>query len=76
MTFYYSIDCLNWLLMPEPNKNAILLTSLAISDFQGDASIVINAYDANPPYPPNENPQNFRDVSFNHKTKYIHYKCF
>ncbi|KAJ8669660.1 hypothetical protein QAD02_000919 [Eretmocerus hayati] len=60
-TYYYSTDCLTWFLMPEPSKCALLLTPLAVTDFQGDASLITNVYDANPPYPPNDDPQNFQE---------------
>ncbi|XP_014213362.1 radial spoke head protein 9 homolog [Copidosoma floridanum] len=52
--YFYSTDCLTWFLMPEPTKCAIMLTPLAISNFQGDPALVTNVYDANPPYPPND----------------------
>ena len=51
--------------MPEPSKCAALLTPLAITDFQGDTSIITNVYDANPPYAPNEYPERFEDVNLN-----------
>lgn len=55
--------------MPEPSKCATLLTPLAITDFQGDPSIIMNVYDANPPYPPNEDPERFQDVSLKIRVK-------
>ncbi|XP_008216270.1 radial spoke head protein 9 homolog [Nasonia vitripennis] len=60
-SFFYSTDCLNWLLMPEPKKCAILLTPLAINDFRGDPSLVENVYDANPPYPAKDDPLRYAD---------------
>ncbi|XP_014239149.1 radial spoke head protein 9 homolog [Trichogramma pretiosum] len=48
--YFYSFDCLNWLLMPMITRSHILLAPLAIFDFQGDPSVVTNVYDTNPPY--------------------------
>ncbi|XP_066598172.1 radial spoke head protein 9 homolog [Prorops nasuta] len=52
--FYYSIDGMNWLLLPDSTKCARFLTPLAINQFEGDPSIVTNVYEANPPFAPNE----------------------
>ncbi|XP_076766299.1 radial spoke head protein 9 [Xylocopa sonorina] len=59
--YYYSTDGLNWLLLPKANKCARFLTPLAINKFEGDPSIVTNVYNANPPFPPNEDPKKYYD---------------
>ncbi|KAL6268639.1 hypothetical protein P5V15_001773 [Pogonomyrmex californicus] len=57
--YYYSTDGMNWLLLPKATKYGRFLSPLAINKFEGDPSIVINVYDANPPFPPNEDPQTY-----------------
>lgn len=64
LLFCDSLDGITWLLMPEPSKCAILLTPLAITDFQGDPSILTNVYDANPPFPPNDDIEHFEEVGY------------
>lgn len=57
------MDALNWLLLPKANKCARFLTPLTINKFEGDPSIVSNVYNINPPFPPNEDPRKYYDVS-------------
>ncbi|XP_014600639.1 PREDICTED: radial spoke head protein 9 homolog [Polistes canadensis] len=57
--YYYSMDGLNWLLLPKPEKYAKFLTPLAINKFEGEPSIVTNVYDSNPPFPSNEDPKQY-----------------
>ncbi|KAG7213413.1 hypothetical protein KM043_002698 [Ampulex compressa] len=59
--YHYSIDCLNWFLLPKTNKCARFLSPLAVNKFQGDPSLVINVYNTNPPFPPDEDPKRYYD---------------
>ena len=53
--------------MPKPNKCGRFLTPLAITKFEGDASVVVNVYNMNPPFPPNEDPRKHYEVILNLK---------
>ncbi|XP_012283732.1 radial spoke head protein 9 homolog [Orussus abietinus] len=55
--YFYSINCVDWFLMPKPNECGQFLAPLAINKFQGDTSIVTNVYKANPPFPANQDPK-------------------
>ncbi|XP_076660863.1 radial spoke head protein 9 homolog [Halictus rubicundus] len=57
--YYYSTDCFDWFLLPNADKCAQFLTPLAINKFEGDPSVVTNAYNTNPPFPPNEDPKKY-----------------
>ncbi|EFN81081.1 radial spoke head protein 9 homolog [Harpegnathos saltator] len=59
--YYYSIDCMNWLLLPKATKCGRFLSPLAINRFEGEPSIVTNVYNVNPPFPPNEDPKTYYD---------------
>ncbi|EZA51049.1 Radial spoke head protein 9-like protein [Ooceraea biroi] len=59
--YYYSIDGMNWLLLPAATKCGRFLSPLAINRFEGEPSIVTNVYNVNPPFPPNEDPQIYYD---------------
>ncbi|XP_054003782.1 radial spoke head protein 9 homolog isoform X2 [Hylaeus anthracinus] len=59
--YYYSMDGLNWLLLPKTNKCARFLTPLAINKFEGDPSIVTNVYNINRPFPSNEDTKKYYD---------------
>lgn len=39
------------------------MTPLTINKFEGDPSIATNVYNVNPPFPPNEDPKKYYDVS-------------
>lgn len=56
------MDGLNWLLLPKATKCGRFLSPLAINRFDGDPSIVTNVYNANPPFPPNEDLKTYYDV--------------
>lgn len=53
---------MNWLLLPKATKCGRFLSPLAINRFDGDPSIVTNVYNANPPFPPDEDPKTYYDV--------------
>ncbi|KAF7389139.1 hypothetical protein HZH66_010276 [Vespula vulgaris] len=57
--YYYSMDGLNWLLLPKSQKYAKFLTPLAVNKFEGEPSFATNVYDSNPPFPPNEDPKHY-----------------
>ncbi|XP_043249196.1 radial spoke head protein 9 homolog [Colletes gigas] len=59
--YYYSMDGLNWLLLPKADKCALFLTSLAVNKFEGDPSLITNVYNVNPPFPSNEDPKKYYD---------------
>lgn len=40
--YYYSTNCIDWGLLPQPTDSAKLLTPLCTSKFQGDPSLVID----------------------------------
>lgn len=48
--------------MPKSTKCGRFLTPLAVTKFEGDPSIITNVLDANPPFPPNEDPKRHYDV--------------
>ncbi|XP_015520175.1 radial spoke head protein 9 homolog [Neodiprion pinetum] len=59
--YFYSTNCLDWLLMPKVTKCGRFLTPLAVTRFEGDPSIITNVYKANPPFPPNEDSKRHYD---------------
>ncbi|XP_050302634.1 radial spoke head protein 9 homolog [Anthonomus grandis grandis] len=40
--YYYSTNCVDWGLLPQPTKNGLLLTPLCTTRFQGDPALVID----------------------------------
>ncbi|KAJ8931066.1 hypothetical protein NQ314_016095 [Rhamnusium bicolor] len=38
-TFYYSMNCVKWGLLPQPTKNGLMLTPLCSTKFQGDPAL-------------------------------------
>ncbi|CAG9858602.1 unnamed protein product [Phyllotreta striolata] len=40
--FYYSLNCIDWGLMPKATKMGLLLTPLCTTKFQGDPSLIID----------------------------------
>ncbi|KAH0950962.1 hypothetical protein HN011_004420 [Eciton burchellii] len=59
--YHYSIDGINWLLLPKASRCGRFLSPLAINKFEGEPSIVTNVYNVNPPFPPNEDPKIYYD---------------
>ncbi|XP_063975146.1 radial spoke head protein 9 homolog [Diachasmimorpha longicaudata] len=57
--FFYSLDGLDWLLLPKPTKCGKFLTPLATTLFDGNPSIVTNVYSKNPAFPPDEDAEEF-----------------
>ncbi|XP_012253444.1 radial spoke head protein 9 homolog [Athalia rosae] len=55
--YFYSTNCLDWMLMPKVTKCGRFLAPLAVTKLEGDTSVITNVYKANPPYPPNEDPK-------------------
>ncbi|XP_074030518.1 radial spoke head protein 9 [Leptinotarsa decemlineata] len=40
--YYYSRNCIDWGLLPQPTKNGSILTPLCTTKFQGDPSLVVD----------------------------------